>query len=588
MMRKKVLPVLLIVFMLCMGTIPAPFAVHAASALAGYWNLDEGGGTTANDLSGQGHAGTLTGGAAWSTGVTGTHGTLLNGTNQYVDIPASVVDTTQSYSVTAWVKLNKISGFQTAVSMDGDQGSAFYLQLRGDTGKFAFTGLNTDTSGAAGTFASSVAAPAANTWYHLAGVYDNAAKTVSLYVNGTLQETVPYTTAWKANGHTAIGRAKYNAGLVDYFGGQIDDVRIYNGVIDVSAIQSMAQSAYWKLDEGSGSAAKDATGFGHNGTPLNGAQWTAGQIGTSGVQLNGSGQNVEISGPVVDTTQSYSVSAWVKPDKIANYQTAVSIDGSQGGAFYLQLRGDTGKFAFTGLNADQANAAGTFASAGSAPAAGTWYHLAGVYDAGAKTLSLYVNGALQQTVPYTLAWKASGNAEIGRGKFNAAPADYWSGAIDDVHLYPYALDASRVIALSSAGSWSFDESSGAVAADQSPNGVNGNISGASRSTGRFNNGLSFDGDSSFVGMGSADALNFGKDSFTLAGWFKSTGTGWRRMLSKGHYGWTNGYLLQNSVGAADGHVGAGIGANGSQNDSILFYTNQTFNDGNWHHAAAGF
>ncbi|KRF42176.1 LamG-like jellyroll fold domain-containing protein [Paenibacillus sp. Soil787] len=587
-MRKKTLSVLLIAFMLCMGAIPVPISVHAASALAGYWNLDEGNGAAAGDLSGQGHAGTLKNSAGWSSGVVGSHGIGLNGTNQYVDIAASVVDTTQSYSVTAWVKLNKVSGFQTAVSMDGSIGSAFYLQLRGDTGKFAFTGLNSDSNGAPGTFASSVTAPTAGTWYHLAGVYDAAAKTVSLYVNGTLQEVTSYTTAWKAAGNTEIGRAKFNAGLVDYFGGQIDDVRLYNGVIDVSTVQSAAKSAYWKLDEGSGSVTNDATGFGHDGTLLNGAAWTAGQIGASAVQLNGSNQSVNISGPVVDTTQSYSVSAWVKPDNIANYRTAVSIDGTQGSAFYLQLRGDTGKFAFTGLNADQAQAAGTFASADSVPAANTWYHLTGVYDAAAKTLSLYMNGALQQTVPYTLAWKAAGNTAIGRGKYGAASVDYWSGAIDDVQIFPFALDPARIIALSSAGSWSFDESTGTIAEDQSPNAAIGNVSGASWSVGRFNNGLSFNGSANSVGMGTAGALNFGKDNFTLAGWFKSAGTGWQRMLSKGNFGFTNGYLLQNSVGVADGHVGAGIGANGSQKDSILFYSNQAFNDGNWHHAAAVF
>ena len=47
----------------------------------------------------------------------------------FVNVPTPVVDTTHSYTITACVKLNRISGYQTFVSIDGDRISGFFLQL---------------------------------------------------------------------------------------------------------------------------------------------------------------------------------------------------------------------------------------------------------------------------------------------------------------------------------------------------------------------------------------------------------------------------------------------------------------------------
>ena len=76
---------------------------------------------------------------------------------------------------------------------------------------------------------------------------------------------------------------------------------------------------------------------------------------------------------------------------------------------------------------------------------GTWYYLLGVHDAQAKTISLYVNGVLQQTTPYTSAWKATGATAIGRGKFAGKPVDFASADIDDVKIFDMAnTDATEL------------------------------------------------------------------------------------------------------------------------------------------------
>ena len=221
------------------------FALLAAPLQAqtpvAWWKFDEGAGTTAADSAGT-NPGTLQAGAAWATGVVGPFCVSLPGSNTgFVDVPAPVVDTTQSYTVMGWVNFNTLTGYQTFLSIDGTQVSGFFLQLRGDTGKIAFATLPSDAPGTP-IIAGALAAPNTGQWYHAAGVYDATAKTISLYINGVLQQTTPYTAAWKATGHTEIGRGKYGGNPADFTSAKIDDVRFYNSALPAAAIQAIAQA----------------------------------------------------------------------------------------------------------------------------------------------------------------------------------------------------------------------------------------------------------------------------------------------------------------------------------------------------------
>lgn len=137
----------------------------AATGLAGYWKFDEGSGSTAADASGSGYSGTLQSGASWTTGQIGSYALNVSGANNsYVEIPTAVVNTAASFSVAAWVKVSAVSNaYQTFVSVDGNQVSAFFLQLRGDTGLFAFTRLGSDSTSASATVASSSMPPTPGT-----------------------------------------------------------------------------------------------------------------------------------------------------------------------------------------------------------------------------------------------------------------------------------------------------------------------------------------------------------------------------------------------------------------------------------------
>ena len=64
---------------------------------------NEGTGTTAADSSGNNNNATLIGAAGWTTGIIGPFALSLPGTpGSYADIPTDVVDTTKSFTVSAW------------------------------------------------------------------------------------------------------------------------------------------------------------------------------------------------------------------------------------------------------------------------------------------------------------------------------------------------------------------------------------------------------------------------------------------------------------------------------------------------------
>ncbi|MFJ9661278.1 LamG-like jellyroll fold domain-containing protein [Streptomyces griseoflavus] len=198
----------------------------------------------------------------------------------------------------------------------------------------------------------------------------------------------------------------------------------------------------WALDEGAGTTAKDD---GPNGRPLKlteGTAWTEGVSG-SALRFDGRGQHARTDGPVLDTTGSYTVSAWVTLDSLpGNYATAVSQDGRrQASPFYLQY--GQGAFAFSTPDGQRARLP-------TAPETGRWYHLVGVRDDATGRITLYVDGKQAATATAGPAYAGSGPLAVGRAQWNGQDTDFWHGAVDEVHAYDRALTAEEVSALHTA------------------------------------------------------------------------------------------------------------------------------------------
>jgi hypothetical protein len=273
-----------------------------AQTTAALWTFNAGSGTTATDSSGNNRTATLTGGAGWtSSAKIGAYALNLSGSGQYAQASGAAVNTSNSFTATAWVRLNSLSGYQTVLSIDGNNVSGFFLQLSGANGRFVFNRLASDSTAAASTVAVATAAPVTGTWYHVAGVYNKSANTIALYVNGVLQQSVTYTPKWRAMGNTAIGRGRFNAGNVDFLNGSIDDARLYASALTAAQVLALYNA---------GAATPDFT---LSASPTSGsvAQGSAGVLTVNISRLNGFTSSVAFtaSGLPSGVTASYSPSS---------------------------------------------------------------------------------------------------------------------------------------------------------------------------------------------------------------------------------------------------------------------------------------
>ena len=175
--------------------------------------------------------------------------------------------------------------------------------------------------------------------------------------------------------------------------------------------------AAYGFDEGSGTVVTDASGNGITGNII-GATWTTEGRNGNALSFNGSSSYVDLGNPaLLQITGSMTWSAWVKAaaNPADDGQIVAKADDASG--WQLKTSPDTGPHTF-GVRV--AGATNTFARRYSTTvrSLNVWYHVAGVYDASAQTLDIYVNGVLDNgtlsgTIPASQINSAV-NVNIGR------------------------------------------------------------------------------------------------------------------------------------------------------------------------------
>lgn len=424
------------------------FYVRLATMPLGHWKLDETSGTTAADASGSNVTASATGPVSWTAGRIG-GAARFAGTTGSLGTAQAPIRTNASFTVAAWVKLDHGSGSFTAVSQDGTRQSGYYLRYDNTIDRWVFGMASTDTDTEVLRQAVSLAAPRYQVWTHLAGVYDSAGGQLSLYVDGQLQGTSLHSSIWTAGGGLQIGRGLYRGAQVGWWPGDLDDVRVYQTVLPTSAIANLAAATataagYWKLDETSGTVAADSSG---SGRPLtaSGCTWGTGWVGGSLV-ANGA-CTAASAGPVVRTDQSFTVAAWVSYSGGSTNATILSQDGVTNSGFYLQYLAAENHWAFTLPNSDSSFETLVTARSSQPASANVWTHVAGVYDASAQQLRLYVDGVLVAIASHSGAWHADGPMRIGRGKWHGGNTDWWRGDVDDARAFQGALTDDQIFQL---------------------------------------------------------------------------------------------------------------------------------------------
>lgn len=235
------------------------------------------------------------------------------------------------------------------------------------------------------------------------------------------------------------------------------DAKPNNGVNTVGGITGL-----WKLNETSGTTAADSSGNGNNGTlSATGVTWTTDRGGAA--KFDGSTGEITTATPGIDTSKSFTVSAWVKMSSLSGEQTFVAQTGSSLPSMYLEYSAAFGGWSFVLKKQNNSGTAPTDYDVASAAtptsAVGNWTHLAGVYDATAGTMTLYVDGRPAGSATHTTPWQGTGPMTIG----GAGTTSYTSASVSVVQTYQSALSVSNVGSLSaSIGFSQYDTAPGGI------------------------------------------------------------------------------------------------------------------------------
>jgi hypothetical protein len=206
---------------------------------------------------------------------------------------------------------------------------------------------------------------------------------------------------------------------------------------------------WWRLDEGSGTVAKDSSRY-ENDVFVNGdPQWVAGYL-MEALQFDGTDDYLDrgMYEPSLDVTDELTVTAWVEPGAITrDHRICGNITTGPNGGGYMM-----GIYSNNQVELEVRNSAGTSAQpnrpgGGTVLQINTWYFLAATYSqtADGGVITTYVNGVFDREEITTITMApSSGTFKIGRDP-SAPGAGQFRGVIDEVRVYNHVLTESELL-----------------------------------------------------------------------------------------------------------------------------------------------
>jgi hypothetical protein len=431
---------------------------------------------------------------------------------------APVIRTSRSFSVATWARAPALpcTGRQTVASVDGVHTSAFFLTFDCATATWGMRLADADRAAPATVDAWAPEPAKAGIWYHLVGSWDATGHEVLLYLDGALVATTTpsaawlaaYGGGWDATGPFVVGRDRLGGADGGGFAGQVADVQVYDRLllagdltgdpathtagmvaptpvgtydfdfggtcyddtIDPTWCMEPSFDAWsrnlfftrgtWQASASRGTILElDGTHWAEEGDPLHGVATV--EYGVTKRNLAEFGEPEQwVDAPVLRTDQSYTVSVWVRPGRVAgDDMTVLAQQGTNQSAFSLGARNHTEggvtrqHWTFTTAPADGPSAEPAAAAVAPQPLTvddtTAWTHLVGVYDAARGQLRLYVDGVLAATAAQPYAWQAGGALTVGaaRSAAQGGPGgigELWFGGVDAVHAFRGAMTDAQV------------------------------------------------------------------------------------------------------------------------------------------------
>ncbi|WP_189843722.1 LamG domain-containing protein [Streptomyces umbrinus] len=510
---------------------PAYFYVNVAlpPGATGRWRFEDvkpGSGTmTATDTATEGprHNATLvgeagTGGSTRARRGAGDYSLRLNDNASdaaqqvgHAATASPAVNTQGSFTVSAWVYPTDASANRVVLSEPGAKNSAFVLYYSSAYQKWIFARADKDQASPVyiRSFANE-ANPQLKVWTHLAGVFntqndaDKNNDTIQLFVNGQpqgdpvgLAASASTYEPWAATGGLQFGRSLKGSTGGEYFFGLLDEPAVWQDARTAEQIREESRLdrdgtptnelvAHWDATISSGSQVGESpedpddpasTSFPYRrgGLTLSGSGAALAGEDATALVLNGTTGYASATGPVVDETGSFTVSARVRLNKallaakpvgyrglVAGQATPVGKESSW--ALWVEKPEDgvyQWRFGRTAVDST-GKVIDTALAPAEAPVGDkewdTWVDVSGVFDAtkdftdddGTQRFGvaeLYVGQFVQRgegDPGLSVPQQGSGVLSAGRGSASGTTGHYLPGDLAKVRVWTGAMTAEQV------------------------------------------------------------------------------------------------------------------------------------------------
>ncbi len=381
---------------------------------------------------------------------------------------SAVLDPTMSFTLSAFARLSispTSSDFRTIVSQRGSATSV--IELQAQPSGWCLNARDIGSGGSSNALCGGTVK--IDVWTHVAATYDNVTSRFRVYVDGEKVADVAHVAPSSQTGPLAVGASWLNDVIRDRWTGRIADVRVWQRSLTSTEVADLAAPPLvgkWSFGETRPPEIDDSG----RGNDLNfsgpGITVPAGgqAINGTAMQLNGTA-NAYSDYPVLRTNNSFTVSAWVRPDNLTGTRVIASQDGVNQPGFSLEYSQAANRWVMRTVSADSAGAVTTYSATSAWPAVlGNWTNVVGTYDAGAKQLRIFVDGVPGTVANTVTNWHANGSFRLGA----VGSGGSFIGSIDEVNVYNGCAPTCKIRAdaltdfanVQGANNWTYQETDG--------------------------------------------------------------------------------------------------------------------------------
>jgi len=369
-------------------------------------NSYPGSGTSWIDVSGNNRTGTLVNGPVFNSEDGGY--ILFDGTSDYVSL-SNTAFSTNPFSISMWFKTDGVQSTNATLISVGTAAGATNWQIAFQSNILVFVANAT----AVGT----TTYTANDTWVQFTAVRESTSTNGSkFYINGILN--VSFTMADNFTDAAAY-RIGINRGSTAWFKGNVANAQIYNRALSAGevlqnynaqktrfeAISIVRSGLLLLLDStdpgsypGTGTSWTDLSGNGRTATMFGTVPFQSDVVncfnfaGATGASSLTSTLGFTFASNMIPTTGNFTISCWIKNPNSGNggqiglFANAAGADGYRFGV------GTTGVYYLIGPTYQEGNI-----SFSSTLSTSLWYHVTAVYNRTGTTVSVYLNGVLQNS-----------------------------------------------------------------------------------------------------------------------------------------------------------------------------------------------